>query len=93
MRQHTSVVVPFRRCEAYVEGVSRWLAWHAAALRTVHIRIEVRSSMLGRRSMQLCALCRADDSVPCRGRRKYVYRRSSSNIVQTLSKFGGRMQC
>lgn len=42
MRQHTDVLVPFRRWEAYVDGVGRWLAWHAIRLRSVNIRFEVR---------------------------------------------------
>lgn len=46
MRQHTAMVVPVEAWDPYVVGVSRWLAWHAVALRTVHVRFEVSSSML-----------------------------------------------
>ncbi len=44
MRQHAELVVPFVGWEPYVRGISRWLAWHANTLRTVHLRIEVCSS-------------------------------------------------
>ena len=46
MRQHTELKVPLKGWEAYVEGVSRCLASHATALRTVQIRIKVRRSLL-----------------------------------------------
>jgi len=34
--------VPIKDSEAYVEGISSCLASHAAALRAVHLRFEVR---------------------------------------------------
>ncbi len=40
------MVVPVEAWDPYVVGVSRWLAWHAVALRTVHVRFEVRRRML-----------------------------------------------
>jgi len=46
LRQHTVVAVPLRGWEPYVRGVSRWLAWHARTLRTVHVDFEVRLSSL-----------------------------------------------
>ena len=38
--------MPYKRCGAYVAGVSRWLAWHAIALRAVRLRFEVRAPVL-----------------------------------------------
>jgi len=42
-RQHTEVLVPMKKWEAYADGVSRWLAWHSTALRAVRVQFEVRS--------------------------------------------------
>ncbi len=44
MRRHTEVVVPVEGWDAYVFGASRWLAWHAIALRTARVRFEVSAA-------------------------------------------------
>ena len=38
--------MPAEAWDPYVDGVSRWLAWHAVALRTVHVHFAVRRSVL-----------------------------------------------
>ncbi len=53
MRQHTEVIEPVQSWDLYVVGVSRWLAWHAIALETVHVRFEVRRSLLQLRAAWL----------------------------------------
>jgi len=42
LRQHTELLVPFESWDAYSRGAVRWVAWHAVALRAVHLRFEVR---------------------------------------------------
>ena len=66
MRQHTEVVVPVEGWDAYVLGASRWLAWHAVALRTAYVRFEVRRRLpksVQHAPMRFCtvhnALCHA----------------------------------
>jgi len=58
--------VPTEGWDAYALGVSRWLAWHAVALRTAHIRFEVRRRLpnsVNQVPMRFCsvqdALCSA----------------------------------
>jgi len=56
-RQRTELIVPFEGWAPYVNGISRWLAWHANALRAVHVQILVRHSLLGRRMVAASPPC------------------------------------
>ncbi len=41
MRRRTELAVPFESWDVYSRGAARWVAWHAATLRAVHIGFEV----------------------------------------------------
>jgi len=53
MRQHTQLVVPCSGWQVYVEGISRWLAWHANTLQAVQLRIVVRRGLPCRPQLHL----------------------------------------
>ena len=59
--------MPVEAWDPYVVGVSRWLAWNAIALRTVHVRFEVRRGVL------LCAVRCAHEPVHDRDSRRDLW--------------------
>ncbi len=55
LRSSTGLQPPFENPDAYINGASRWLAWHAPVMHDVYLDFSVRTSSPGVRTR--CVPC------------------------------------
>ncbi len=66
-RQRTELVLQCEGWAPYVQGISRWLAWHANTLHAVHVRILVRPCLPGQLTLSQHSYCQSSALSKCTG--------------------------